>query len=74
MILVYLYSMLLFYHPAIFKQTISLKPILGQRNPNNWLYIGRWSTANMLHQYYTILGCRYEANDTIANGKPTMAQ
>ena len=49
-ILVYLYIILLFSHPAIFKQIISLKPILSQHNPNNWLYIGHWSIANMLHQ------------------------
>ena len=31
-VLVYI---LLFSHPAIFKQTFSLKPILGQHDPNN---------------------------------------
>ena len=60
-ILEYLYIILLFSYPAILKQIISLKPILGQHNPNNWLYIGYWSIANMLHQYYTIIGYRYEA-------------
>ena len=69
-ILVYLYIILLFSHPAVFEQIISLKPTLSQRNPNNWLYIGHWSIANMLCQYYTIIGCRYEANVTSANGKP----
>ena len=69
-ILVYLYIILLFIHPAIFKQTISLKPILDQYNTNNWLYIGRWSIAYMLHQYYTTIGCRYEANVTV--GKPML--
>ena len=69
-ILVYLYIILLFSYNAIFKQIISLNLILSQHNPNNWLYIGRWSIANMLHQYYTIIGGRYEANVTSANGKP----
>ena len=51
-ILVYLYIILLFSHPAIFKQTISLEPILGQHNPNNWLYIGRWQyAASILYHY-----------------------
>ena len=39
---------------------LSLEPILSQHNPNNWLYIGRWSIAKMLHQY-TIIVCPYEA-------------
>ena len=50
-ILVYWYIILLFSHPAIFKQTVSLGPILVQYDPNNWLYIGRWLIANTLHQY-----------------------
>ena len=54
-IFVYLYFILLFSHPGIFKQIISLKPILDQRN--NWLYIGRWSIANMLHKCYIINVC-----------------
>ena len=73
-ILMYWYIILLFSHPAIFKQTITLKPILSQHNPNNWLYIGRWLIVNMLHQYYTIIGCRYEANANIANGNPILSQ
>ena len=70
----YLYIILMFSHPVIFKQTISLKPILSQRNSNNWLIIGRWLIANMLHQYHTIIGYRYEADITIANGKPIIVQ
>ena len=75
-ILVYWNIILLFSHPAILKQTISLKPILGKHNPNNWLYrpIGRWSICNMLHQYYTIVGCRYETNANIADGNSILSQ
>ena len=64
----------MFPHPVIFKQISSLKPILSQRNSNNWLNIGRWSIANMLHKYHTIIGSRYEADITIANGKPIIVQ
>ena len=71
-ILVYLYIILLFPHSANFKKIISLKPILSQHNPNNWLYIGRLSIANMVRQHYTIIGCRNEANVTSANGKPIL--
>ena len=74
MILVYWYIILLFPHPAVFKLTIILKPILGQHYPNNCLYICLWSIANMLHQYYTIIGCQYEANANIANGNPILSQ
>ena len=63
LILVYLFVILCFFHAVIFKQIISLKPILSQHNSNNWLYIDRWLIANyMLHQYCTIIGCRYEVN------------
>ena len=27
----------------------------------------------MLHKYYTIIGCRYEANSNIANGNPILS-
>ena len=37
------------------------------------LYIGLWSIANMLHQYYTIIGCRYEANANVVNGNPILS-
>ena len=69
----YFYIILLFSDLAIFKETNSLMPILDQHNPNSWLYIGRWSIANMLHQYYTIIGCCYEANVTSATDKPIFA-
>ena len=51
-----------------------LRPMLSQHNNNNWLYIGHWWIANMLHQYYNIIGCRYEANANIANGNPMLSQ
>ena len=44
---VYFYVSLLFSHPAIFKQTISRKLILAQRNPNNCLYIIPITGADM---------------------------
>ena len=57
---------------SYFKQTIRLKPILGLYNHNNWLYIGRWSIANMLQQYHIIIGWWHESNVTCANGKPIL--
>ena len=69
-----MYCFITFLFPAILRQTISLKPILSQYNPNNWLYIVRHSIANMLHQYYTIIGYRYEANANIANVNPISSQ
>ena len=57
---------------SYFKQKIRLNPILGQHNPNNWPYIGRWSIANMLQQYHIIIGCWHESNVTSANGKPIL--
>ena len=56
-ILEYLYIILLFSSICYLKQIISLKPILSQYNPNNWLFIGRWSIDNMLHQYYRGPAC-----------------
>ena len=55
-ILEFLHIILLSSDPAILKQTISLKPILSQQNPNNRLFICHWSISNMAHQYYTIIG------------------
>ena len=74
MILMYWYIILLFSHPVVFKQTMSLKPSLSQHNPNDWFYIGRWWIANMLRQYYTIIRCRYEANANVANGNLILSQ
>ena len=62
------------FSPCYFKQTINLKPILNQHDPNNWLYISRWLIVNMLRQYYTIIRCRYEANANIVNGNPILSQ
>ena len=64
------FYIILFSHPAIFKQIFSLKLILGQRYPNNWFHIGRWSITNKLHQYCVIIGCQYETNVMIGYEKP----
>ena len=49
---------------------------MGQHNPElAYIYgIGRWTIANMLHRYYTIIGCRYEANANIGNRNPILIQ
>ena len=60
--------------PCYFEANNQFKPTLNQHNPNNGLFIGHWSIANILHQYYTIIGCRYEANTNIANGNPILSQ
>ena len=64
----------LVYHPVVFKQIISLKLILSQHNPKNWLYIGRWSIANMLHQYFTNIGRPYETNVTSAQWQANISR
>ena len=73
---VFLYHFVVF-SPCYFKQTISRKPYWAKVIPNDWFYIGHWSIANMLHQYHTnnlTKGADSEADVTVANGKPIMAQ
>ena len=70
-ILVYVYITLLFSHPAIFKQIISLKPILGQHNLNNWLILVACRLpiccTNLLYHYWVAIWgqchkCQWQAN------------